>query len=335
MLIHDDVNSKYHPFPNLTPCSSFINPPAEFLKNSFMRQCNTYCTKEQYDRSHVIMSDWLCHQNTVFVLGEALIEELKKYQAHLMTKERYLAHYIRHCITMCADAMTTSPVESMNDLTKNTFGIGANMNLSTSVVALVEDHDARYDRHVNSMLLKMDSTNLSSKSHTKNHIHHKCQRMIDLFRDKALAQKCVQVNEHEWICWNFIDPDVITPLYPSKEATVFDDGVGIDEEVECVYEKTLLKSMQIPHFLNVYRLTTCTFDGTLFLRCSCRHFDRYVQLVPCVLRLCHHVIGSILPCTPILMQVRISLYTCFLSYQLLSQAQHDQHTVLAHVSSLL
>ena len=147
---------------------------------------------------------------------------MKKFQAHLKTKERYLAHYIRVGITMCSDAMTTTPVESMNDLTKNKFGIGANMNLSTSVVALVEDHGARYDRHVNSMLLKMDSTNLSSKSHTKNHIHHKCQHMIDYFRDKSPTLKCVQVNEHKWICWNFIDPDLMPTLYRNKEADVFE-----------------------------------------------------------------------------------------------------------------
>ena len=121
-----------------------------------------------------------------FVLGEELIEQVKHFQALLMKKERYLAHHIRVNITMCYDAMATSPVESMNDVTKNTtMRIGANMNLSTSVVALVKQHSARYEQHVNKMLFKMDSTNLPSNASTKQHIHHKCQAMIDIFREKS------------------------------------------------------------------------------------------------------------------------------------------------------
>ena len=72
-----------------------------------------------------------------FVLDEELMEQVKHFQALLMTKD----------IAMCYDAMATSPVESMNDVTKNTtMRIGANMNLSTSVVALVKQHSARYEQ---------------------------------------------------------------------------------------------------------------------------------------------------------------------------------------------
>ena len=246
---------------------------AEFLKNFFIRQCNTYVTKAQYDRSHEILSEWLSNPYTVYVLDVALVEQIKMFQAHLMSKEKYLAHHIRVNITMCADAMTTSPVESMNDLTKNTFGIGANMNLSTSVVALVEDHGGRYERFNNSMLLKMDSTNLASRAPTKQYIQKQCQHMIDHFHDISKYQKCVQLNKHEWICWNFFDPEE----KKRQEELHATDGVGIDEEVQCVYEKTLRRSMVLPHFLNVYRVRVCTFDGTLFLYCSCRHFERLVS----------------------------------------------------------
>lgn len=252
----------------------FRHYTAVFLKNCFMRQCNTYATKAQYDRSNVFISEWLRDPLTVYMLDKELVECLQSYQANLMSKEQYLAHHVRVKITMCADAMTTSPVESMNDITKNTMRIGANMNLSTSVIALVEQHGERYERHVNKMLLKMDGTNLASQAPTKHHIHHKCQQMIDTFHDEATHLKCVQVNASEWLCWKFFDPD---EKRCNKKKDCLVEGVGIDEDVKCVYEESLRKSMVVPSFLNVYRVRLCTYDSTMFLRCSCRHFERLVR----------------------------------------------------------
>ena len=235
-----------------------------------------------------------------------------------MTKERYLAHHIRVNIPMCCDAMTTSPVESMNNLTKNTMRIGANMNLSTTVVTLVEEHSARYEKHVNKMLLKMDSTNLGSKAHTKRHIHHQCQAMIDLFHENSQKLKCVQQNDHEWLCWNFIDPESSISHPKSWEGQ---QCVGIDEEIEDVHEKSLVNSMKVPHFLNVYRLVLNYFDGTLFLQCSCRHFERYeyscADAVTPYINNANYLTDSSSSHT---LQIWLSLCTCLPCYQPCTEA---------------
>lgn len=239
-----------------------------------MRQCNTYSTKEQYDRSMVLLAQWLSLENTIFVLGGPLIDHIKFFQAqHIMPKEQHLAHHIRKSILMCADAMTTSPVESMNHLTKNTMGIGANLNLSTSVVAMIEDHSRRYESHVNKMLLEMDGTNLHSKATTKDHVHRRCQQLIDKQHDKYRHEKCIQLSCSEWNCWNFIDPERECKYYFQREADVIND-VGIDEVVLDVHEKIFIDSMILPEFLNVYRLILTRFEGKAYLKCSCRHFER-------------------------------------------------------------
>jgi hypothetical protein len=51
---------------------------------------------------------------------------IEKFQTGMREKENYLAFYIRLKISMSFDAMTTSPVESMNSALKNGMGINSN-----------------------------------------------------------------------------------------------------------------------------------------------------------------------------------------------------------------
>lgn len=161
----------------------------------------------------------------------------------------------------------------MNGLTKNTMGIGANLNLSTSVVSMVQDHSRRYEQHVNNMLIQMDSTNLHSKAETKDHIHRRCQRLIDIQHDKYGHEKCVQLSDSEWICWNFYDKERDSNYHCRREADVIDD-VGINEIILDVNEKRLVNSMVLPEFLHVHRLILTRYDSKSYLKCSCRHFER-------------------------------------------------------------
>ncbi len=48
----------------------------------------------------------------------------KAYQVKISTKEHFLANYIRRTKSMSYDAMTTSPVESMNIHTKHEAKVG-------------------------------------------------------------------------------------------------------------------------------------------------------------------------------------------------------------------
>jgi hypothetical protein len=60
------------------------------------------------------------------VLSDQCIKAIEKFQCTIIEKEPNLAFYIRKTITMSFDAMTTSPVESMNSSIKNEMGDHSN-----------------------------------------------------------------------------------------------------------------------------------------------------------------------------------------------------------------
>ena len=173
-----------------------------------MHQCNLYCTKLQYDKSNELLASWLASDTTVSALGIDLVNKVKLFQANLIGKEDKLAQYHRKEITMCADAMTTSPVESMNDLIKNKQKISSNFNLSKSVERIVVDQTFRYEKNCDQMRMQMNRTVLSSRSPTKHDVTSRCQHMIDFLHDKSAYLKCAHVDDNTWICWNFVDPEI-------------------------------------------------------------------------------------------------------------------------------
>ena len=90
----------------------------DFLYAFFIKQASEYRTKDQYDRSHVILKAILNEKTTIREIGKNAVDGALSLQRNLMSKERYFA---RHCclgIHMSMEAMTTSPVESMHDLIK-------------------------------------------------------------------------------------------------------------------------------------------------------------------------------------------------------------------------
>jgi hypothetical protein len=88
-----------------------------------------YQTKAQYDRSNMILTEMLSSPLCQDVLSKDCIKAIRKFQCSMIDKETYLAFYVRKTISMSFDAMTTSPVESMNSSIKN--GMGTNSNYNT------------------------------------------------------------------------------------------------------------------------------------------------------------------------------------------------------------
>ncbi len=62
------------------------------------------------------------------VLSNDCIKAIEKFQCSMIKKETYLAFYVRKTISKPFDAMTTSPVESMNSSVKNGMGVNSNSN---------------------------------------------------------------------------------------------------------------------------------------------------------------------------------------------------------------
>ncbi len=88
-----------------------------------------YQTKAQYDRSNMILSEMLSSPLCQIVLSNDFIKAIENFQCSMTKKEQYLAFYVRKNVSMSFDAMTTSPVESMNSSIKN--GMGATLNSNT------------------------------------------------------------------------------------------------------------------------------------------------------------------------------------------------------------
>ena len=62
-------------------------------------------------------------------LSDECIHMIEKFQTSMKEKENYLAFYVQSKISITFDAMTTSPVKSMNSALKN--GMGINLNSRT------------------------------------------------------------------------------------------------------------------------------------------------------------------------------------------------------------
>ncbi len=87
-----------------------------------------YQAKAQYNRSNMILTEMLSSPWCQEVVSTDCIKAIEKFQCTMIEKEIYLAFYLRKTISMSFDAMTTSPVESMNSSIKNGMGVNSNSN---------------------------------------------------------------------------------------------------------------------------------------------------------------------------------------------------------------
>ncbi len=89
-------------------------------------------------------------------------------QKMLIGKQLYLARYNYFSIHMSMETMTTSPVESTNDLIKHEHQVvDSNMKLSKSVQIMTNAIDKRFENHCKKSLHEMNVINRVSQSKTK------------------------------------------------------------------------------------------------------------------------------------------------------------------------
>lgn len=84
-----------------------------------MHQACVYENQSQYIKSHSILTEVISKMYADRLITQELKEAIETYQVKISTKEHFLAYYIHRKIIMSYDAMTTSPVESMNNHTKH------------------------------------------------------------------------------------------------------------------------------------------------------------------------------------------------------------------------
>jgi hypothetical protein len=87
-----------------------------------------YQTKAQCDRSNIILTEMLSSPLCQDVLSNDCMKAIENFQCSMIKKETHLAFYVWKTTSMSFDAMTTSPVESINSSIKNGMGVTSNSN---------------------------------------------------------------------------------------------------------------------------------------------------------------------------------------------------------------
>lgn len=107
--------------------SSTLTSTAEWLYRVFISQACVYESQIQYRKSNEILTNVVRGLYTDNVINQQLKEAIETYQVKISGKQHYFAFYCRKTIPMSFDAMTTSPVESVNNHMKHTAGVSLNV----------------------------------------------------------------------------------------------------------------------------------------------------------------------------------------------------------------
>ena len=79
-----------------------------------MDQACVFENQHQYARSNHVLTEVISRLLEDGSICQKTKDAIETFQSKMSGKERYLAFWIRKSVSMTYDAMTTSPVESMN-----------------------------------------------------------------------------------------------------------------------------------------------------------------------------------------------------------------------------
>jgi hypothetical protein len=84
-----------------------------------MHQACVFVNQQQYNKSIELLTHIKNKAYQQGVISVSLKEAVDAFQVKLNNKQHYLAFWVRKTIPNCYDAMTTSPVESINSHIKH------------------------------------------------------------------------------------------------------------------------------------------------------------------------------------------------------------------------
>jgi hypothetical protein len=87
-----------------------------------MHQACVFENKTQYEKANNILTSVIKEALKKLYIGKGLYEAISQFQVQLNEQGSYLAYWARKSVTMAFDAMTTSPVESINCHTSEVTG---------------------------------------------------------------------------------------------------------------------------------------------------------------------------------------------------------------------
>jgi hypothetical protein len=143
----------------------------DWLYMLFMHQACVYKTKYQYVKSNEILTTVIKEAYQNDRISDILKEGIEAFQVKINLKQEYLAYYLCKNIHNCYDAMTTSPVESINCHIKHKTKTSTLNNTSQVLLLIKEGTDSRIAGIDKSAKHELQVTVLLSKLTVKNLYH--------------------------------------------------------------------------------------------------------------------------------------------------------------------
>ena len=109
----------------------------------FMHQACVFETPQQYVKSNEILTEVIKEAYQLGRIDDCLKDAIQAFQLKMIGKQEYLAYHFQKKIPNCFDAMTTSPVESMNCYIKHRSKASTLNNTSRSLMLITEGTDSR------------------------------------------------------------------------------------------------------------------------------------------------------------------------------------------------
>ncbi len=115
----------------------------DWLYMLFMHQACVYKTKQQYLKSNEILTAVIKEAHLNYRINDILKDAIQAFQVKMNVKQEYLAYYVWKHTHNCYNAMTTSPVESINCHIKHRSKASTLNNTSQSLMLKIEGANSR------------------------------------------------------------------------------------------------------------------------------------------------------------------------------------------------
>ena len=171
----------------------------DWLYMLFMHQACVYKTKQQYIKSNEIITAVLKEALLSCRINDILKDAFQAFQVKMNVKQEYLAYYVRKHIHNCYNAMTTSPVKSINCHIKHRSKASTLNNTSRSLMLITEGTNSWIAGIDNSAKRELQLTVLLSKLTVRNLYHWKCVYLLNRLFDSQKSQCCVMHAPAEWM----------------------------------------------------------------------------------------------------------------------------------------
>jgi hypothetical protein len=145
----------------------------DWLYMLFMHQACVYKTKQQYMKSNEILTAVIKEAHLNCRINDILKDAIQAFQVKMHVKQEYLAYYVQKHKHNYNDAMTTSPVESINCHIKHRSKASTLNNTSQSLMLIMEGTNSLIAGIDYSAKCELQPTVLLSKLTVRNLYHRK------------------------------------------------------------------------------------------------------------------------------------------------------------------